>query len=328
MKRRAFIAALGGAAIARPLAAIAQQPSRKVRIGVLLPGTPASYSPRITAFLEGLRDLGYEEGKTATFVWRWWNDQVERLPELAAELVSLDVQAIVTAGTPAAKALKNATRSIPIIMAVIGDPVAAGLVESLAHPGGNVTGFSILASDLSGKRLELLKEVVPRLFSVGVILNPANPQPKIELKEVEAAARALGVQIRPIQISAESSLQNSFESISRDRSVQAVIVLTDALLYNHRKQIATLAAAHQLPTMYFFREFVAEGGLMSYGPSDTDLFRRAASYVDKVLRGAKPGDLPIEQPTKFELVINLKTAKALDLNIPPTLLARADEVIE
>ena len=176
--------------------------------------------------------------------------------------------------------------------------------------------------------MELLKEVVPRLFSVGVILNPANPQPKIELKEVEAAARALGVQIRPIQISAESSLQNSFESISRDRSVQAVIVLTDALLYNHRKQIATLAAAHQLPTMYFFREFVAEGGLMSYGPSDTDLFRRAASYVDKVLRGAKPGDLPIEQPTKFELVINLKTAKALDLNIPPTLLARADEVIE
>jgi putative tryptophan/tyrosine transport system substrate-binding protein len=327
MRRREFITALGGAA-AWPLAAIAQQPSRKVRIGVLLPGTPASYSPRINAFLEGLRDLGYEEGKTATFVWRWWNDQVERLPELAAELVSLDVQAIVTAGTPAAKALKNATRSIPIIMAVIGDPVAAGLVESLAHPGGNVTGFSILASDLSGKRLELLKEVVPRLFSVGVILNPANPQPKIELKEVEAAARALGVQIRPIQISAESSLQNSFESISRDRSVQAVIVLTDALLYNHRKQIATLAAAHQLPTMYFFREFVAEGGLMSYGPSDTDLFRRAASYVDKVLRGAKPGDLPIEQPTKFELVINLKTAKALDLNIPPTLLARADEVIE
>jgi putative ABC transport system substrate-binding protein len=327
MRRREFIAGLGGTAV-WPLAAIAQQPSRKVRIGVLLPGTPASYSPRINAFLEGLRGLGYEEGKTVTFEWRWWNDQVERLPELAAELVSLDVQAIVTAGTPAAKALKNATRSIPIIMAVIGDPVAAGLVDSLAHPGGNVTGFSILASDLSGKRLELLKEVVPGLFSVGVILNPANPQPKIELKEVEAAARALGVQIHPIQISAESSLQNSFESISRDRSVQAVIVLTDALLYNHRKQIATLAAAHRLPTMYFFREFVAAGGLMSYGPSDTDLFRRAASYVDKVLRGAKPGDLPIEQPTKFELVINLKTAKALDLNIPPQVLARADEVIE
>jgi putative tryptophan/tyrosine transport system substrate-binding protein len=273
IKRRAFIAALGGAA-AWPLVARAQQPSQKARIGALLPGTPTAYSPRTSALLKGLRDLGYEEGKTVTIEWKWWNDQAERLPELAAELVRLDVQVIVTAGTPATKALKNATRNIPIIMAVIGDPVAAGLVDSLAHPGRNVTGFSILASDLSGKRLELLKEVVPRLSSVGVILNPANPQPKIELKEIEAAAHALGVQIRPIQISAESSLQNSFESISRDGSVQAVIVLTDALLYNHRKQIASLAAANRLPTMYFFREFVADGGLISYGPSDIDLFRR------------------------------------------------------
>jgi putative tryptophan/tyrosine transport system substrate-binding protein len=278
--------------------------------------------------LKGLRDLGYEEGSTVAFEWRWWNDQVERLPVLAAELVSLDVQAIVTAGTPAAKALKNATQSIPIIMAVIGDPVAAGLVDSLAHPGGNVTGFSILASDLSGKRLELLKEVVPRLSSVGVVLNPTNPQPKIELQEVEAAARTLGVQIRPIQISAESSLQTSFESISRERSVQAILVLTDALLYNHRKQIATLAAANRVPAMYFFREFVAAGGLMSYGPNDIDLFRRTASYLDKVVNGTKPGDLPIEQPTKFELVINLKTAKALGIEVPQTLLSRTDEVIE
>ena len=245
MKRRAFIAALGGAA-AWPLAARAQQPSRKVRIGVLLPSSPASFSRRTNALLEGLRDLGYEDGKTVTIEWRWGNELVERLPELAAELVSVDVQAIITAGTPAAKALKNATRHIPIIMAVIGDPVATGLVDSLAHPGGNVTGFSILASDLSGKRLELLKEVVLGLSSLGVILNPENPQPKIELKQMEAAARTLGVQIRPIQISAESSLQSSFESISRNRSVQAVIVLTDALLYNHRKQIATLAAARNM----------------------------------------------------------------------------------
>src|SRR5215471_17985735 len=327
MKRRAFIAGIGGAA-AWPIVARAQQQSRKAHIGALLPGAPASYSPRTNALLEGLRDLGYEEGKTVTIEWKWWNDQAERLPELAAELVSLDLKAIVTAGTPAAKALKSATRSIPIIMAVIGDPVAAGLVDSLAHPGGNVTGFSILASDLSGKRLELLKEVVPRLFSVGVILNPANPQPKIELIEIEAAARALEIQIRPIQISAESSLQNSFESISKDHSVQAVIVLTDALLYNNRKQIASLAAANRLPTIYFFREFVADGGLMSYGPSDIDLFRRAASYVDKVLRGAKPGDLPIEQPTKFELVINQGAARTTGLDLPATLLARADEVIE
>jgi putative ABC transport system substrate-binding protein len=327
MKRRTFIASLSSA-VAWPVVARGQKPSAKVHIGALLPGTPASYAPRTNALLEGLRDLGYEEGSTVTFEWRWWNDQVERLPVLAAELVSLDVQAIVTAGTPAAKALKNATQSIPIIIAVIGDPVAAGLVDSLAHPGGNVTGFSILASDLSGKRLELLKEVVPRLSSVGVILNPTNPQPKIELKEVEAAARTLGIQIRPIQISAESSLQTSFESISRDGSVQAVIVLTDALLYNHRKQIATLAAANRVPAMYFFREFVTAGGLMSYGPNDIDLFRRTASYLDKVLRGVKPGDLPIEQPIKFELVINLKTARVLGLTVTPTLLARADEVIE
>ena len=327
MRRREFIAAFGSAA-AWPLAARAQQPSRKVRIGVPLPSSPASFSRRTNALLEGLRDLGYEEGKTVTIEWRWGNELVERLPELAAELVSVDVQAIITAGTPAAKALKNATRNIPIIMAVIGDPVATGLVDSLAHPGGNVTGFSILASDLSGKRLELLKEVVPRLSSVGVILNPANPQPKIELGETEVAARTLGVQIHPMQLSAESSLQNLFDNTLRDHSVQAVVVLTDAVLYNQRKQIVALAGANRLPAMYFFREFVAEGGLMSYAPSDTDLFRRAASYVDKIIRGAQPGDLPIGQPTKFEIVINLKTAKALGLSVPPTLVARADEVIE
>ena len=239
MKRREFIAGLGGAA-AWPVVARAQQPSRKVRIGVLLPSSPVSYSRRTNALLEGLRDLGYEEGKTVTIEWRWGNELVERLPELAAELVSVDVQAIITAGTPAAKALKNATRNIPIIMAVIGDPVATGLVDSLAHPGGNVTGFSILASDLSGKRLELLKEVVPRLSSVGVILNPANPQPKIELGETEVAARTLGVQIHPMQLSAESSLQNLFDNTLRDHSVQAVIVLTDAVLYNQRKQIVAV----------------------------------------------------------------------------------------
>ena len=328
MRRREFIVALSGAA-AWPLAARAQQPSRKVRIGVLLPSSPASFSRRTNALLEGLRDLGYEDGKTVTIEWRWGNELVERLPELAAELVSVDVQAIITAGTPAAKALKNATRNIPIIMAVIGDPVATGLVDSLAHPGGNVTGFSILASDLSGKRLELLKEVVPRLSSVGVILNPANPQPKIELRETEVAARTLGVQIHPMQLSAESSLQNLFDNTLRDdHSVQAVVVLTDAVLYNQRKQIVALAAANRLPAMYFFREFVAEGGLMSYAPSDTDLFRRAASYVDKVIRGAQPGDLPIEQPTKFELVINQGAARTIGLDLPATLLARADEVIE
>jgi putative ABC transport system substrate-binding protein len=330
MKRREVIALLGGgvgSVLSWPLAARAQQPPRIPRIGVLLAGTPASFSPRAKAFLEGMRDLGYEEGKTVAIDWKWGNDQVERLPKLAAELARPDVQAIVTGGTPAAQALKTATRTIPIVMAIIGDPVAAGLVDSLARPGGNATGFSIVAPDLSGKRLELLKEVVPKLSSVGVLLNVANPQSEIELKEMEVASRVLGVELHPIRVSAESSLQSAFEKIPRG-SIQAIIVLTDAVLFSQRKQIVALAATNRLPGMYFFREFVQEGGLLSYAPSDTDLFRRSASYVDKILKGTTPGDLPIEQPTKFELAINLKTARALGLDISATLLGRADEVIE
>jgi ABC-type uncharacterized transport system substrate-binding protein len=334
MRRRDVIALFGAAtasalscAVSWPLASSAQQLSRMPRIGVLLAGTPASFAPRAKAFLEGMRELGYEDGKTVAIDWKWGNDQVERLPQLAAELARPEVQAIVTGGTPAAKALKNATRTIPIVMAIIGDPIAAGLVDSLARPGGNATGFSIVAPDLSGKRLEMLKEVVPRLSSVGVLLNDANPQSEIEFKEMEIAARVLGIELRPIRISAESSLQSAFEKTPRG-SIQAVIVLTDAVLFSQRKQIVALAAANRLPGMYFFREFVQEGGLLSYAPSDTDLFRRAASYVDKVLKGTKPGDLPIEQPTKFELAINLKTARVLGLDISPTLLGRADEVIE
>jgi len=330
MKRREVIALLGGgvgSVLPWPLAAHAQQPPRIPRIGVLLAGTPASFSPRAKAFLEGMRDLGYEEGRTVAIDWKWGNDQVERLPQLAAELARPDVQAIVTGGTPAAQALKTATRTIPIVMAIIGDPVAAGLVDSLARPGGNATGFSIVAPDLSGKRLELLKEVVPKLSSVGVLLNVANPQSEIELKEMEVASRVLGVELHPIRVSAESSLQSAFEKIPRD-SIQAVIVLTDAVLFSQRKQIVALTATSRLPGMYFFREFVQEGGLLSYAPSDTDLFRRSASYVDKILKGTKPGDLPIEQPTKFELAINLKTARALGLDMSATLLGRADEVIE
>ena len=326
MRRREFIALLAGAA-AWPLPARAQQSRKLPRIGVLLAGTPASFSPRAKALRDGLHDLGYVEGATIAIEWKWGQDRAERLPELAAELVGLNVDAIVTAGTPAAKALKNATRTIPIIMALIGDPVAAGLVETLARPGGNATGFSIVAPELSGKRLQLLKEIVPGISAVAVISNAANPQSQIELREMQVAAQTLDLRLQPIQISAESSLENAFEKLSKE-SIQALIVLTDAILYSQRSRIVALAAEKRLPAMYFFREFVQEGGLMSYAPSDSDLFRRAATYVDKVLKGTKPADLPVEQPIKFELIINLKTANALGLAVPPTLLARADAVIE
>ena len=325
--RREFITLLRGGAAIWPMAATAQQPGKTPRIGVLFPGTPASYSTRARAFLEGLQDHGYVEGRTIAIEWRWWQDKADRLPELAAELVGLNVNAVVTAGTPAAKALKSATRTIPIVMAVIGDPVAAGVVDSLAHPGGNATGFTILATELSGKRLQLLKEVLPGISSVAVMLNAANPQALIELNETQMAARILDLRLQSSQISAEASLENAFEKLINER-VQALILLTDAMLYAHRGRIVALAAANRLPAMYFFREFVQEGGLMSYAPSDTDLFRRAATYVDKVLKGTNPRDLPVEQPTKFELVINLKTARALGLEVPSTLLAHADEVIE
>jgi len=252
--------------------------------------------------------------------------RVEDLPELAAELVRLNVDVIVTGGTPAAKALKKATQTIPI-MAIIGDPVAAGLVDSLARPGGNATGFSIVAPELSGKRLQLLKEIVPGIPAVAVMSNVSNPQSQIELSEMQVAAQTLDLQLYSIQISAESSLEDAFEKLSK-QSIQALIVLTDPILYSQRSRIVALAARKRLPAMYFFREFVQEGGLMSYAPSDRDLFRRAATYVDRVLKGANPGDLPVEQPTKFELIINLKTAKALGLAVPDKLIALADEVIE
>jgi putative ABC transport system substrate-binding protein len=331
VKRRDFITLLGCAAAAPsllwPLAARAQQPRKVPHIGVLLAGTPASFSLRAQAFRNGLHDLGYVEGKTIAIEWKWGYDRVEGLPELAAELVGLNVDVIVTGGTPAAKALKNATRTIPIIMAIIGDPIAAGLVDSLARPGGNATGFSIVAPELGGKRLQLLKEIVPGISAVAVISNVSNPQSQIELSEMQVAAQTLDLQLHSIQISGESSLEDAFEKLSK-QSIQALIVLTDPILYSQRSRIVALAARKRLPAMYFFREFVQEGGLMSYAPSDRDLFRRAATYVDRVLKGANPGDLPVEQPTKFELIINLKTVKALGLAIPDKLIALADEVIE
>jgi putative ABC transport system substrate-binding protein len=327
MKRRKFITLLGGGLVAWPFAGHAQQPRKVPRIGVLLPGTPASFSLRTKAFLEGLRNLGYVEGQTIEIEWKWGQDKVDGLPALAAELVARNVDVLITGGTPAAKALKSATGTTPIVMAIIGDPVAAGLVESLARPGGNATGFSIVAPDLSGKRLELLKEIVPAVSPVAVMLNAKNPQSQFELKEMETAARVLGLQIHPIGISPERTLEEAFAAMSK-AFTRSLIILTDAIFFSQRERIVDLAARNRLPAMYFFQEFVEAGGLLSYGPSDTDLYRRAATYVDRVLKGAKPSELPVEQPTKFDLAINLKAAKALGLEISPMVLARADKVID
>jgi len=324
--RREFITLLGGAAT-WPLTARAQQSQRVPRIGVLLPGTAMSFAPRTQAFLGGLRDLGYVEGKTVAIEWKWGQDQVDRLPHLAAELVGSQVDVIVTGGTPAARALKNATRTIPIVMAMVGDPVGAGLVEGLDRPGGNATGLSVVATDLSGKRLQLLNEIVPGLSYIAVMSYGANPQSQMELRETQIAAGRLGLRLHSVPISADTSIENAFEKINKER-VQALIVVTDPILYSHRSQILDLTAGNRLPAMYPYRAFPEGGGLISYAPSDRDVFRRAASYVDRILKGANPGDLPVEQPTKFELVINLKTATALGLTIPPTLLSTADEVIE
>jgi putative ABC transport system substrate-binding protein len=326
MRRRAFIAGLGGAA-AWPVVARGQQVRKVHQIGVLLPGTPTTFARRTNAFLEGMRALGYVEGQTINIEWRWGQDKVEGLPELAAQLVDRKPDILVTAGTSPAKALKDATGTIPIVMAIIGDPVAVGLADSLAVPGGNATGLSIIAPELSGKRLELLKEIVPYVSSVGVLLNTTNPQSHLELKETETAAYALGLKVQPIEFSPERTLEQCFTNTS-NISPQSLIVLTDPILFSQRRKIVELATRSRLPGMYNFREFVAVGGLISYGPSDTDMYRRAASYVDKILKGAKPTELPIEQPTKFDLAINLKAAKVFGLDVPPSLLALADEVIE
>jgi putative tryptophan/tyrosine transport system substrate-binding protein len=305
----------------------AQQPQKISRIGVLLPGTPASFSLRTKAFLDGLRELGYVEGATIAFEWKWGQDRVETLSGLAADLVRSNVDVIVTGGTSAAKALKAATATIPIVVAIISDPVASGLVDGLARPGGNLTGFSIVAPELGGKRLELLKELVPHVSSVAVLLNIRNPQSQIELKEMRSAAQEMRLQLYPIEISTEDGLEDAFAAMNK-AAVQALVVLTDPILFSQRKRTVDLANKNRLPAVYFFKGYAEEGGLMSYGPSDTDLFRRTAAYVDRILKGTKPGDLPIEQPTKFELLINLKAANMVGVTIPESFLLRADKVIE
>ena len=327
MVKRFFGFTLSAMLFALSFSAEAQQSSGKVpRIGYLSPGVPSdSYSRE--EFQQGLRGLGYVVGKNILIEYRYSEGKVERLPELAEELVRLKVDVFVTIGTPPSQAAKAATTTIPIVMALISDPVGAGLVASLARPGGNVTGLSTVSQDLSGKRLELLKETIPKVSRVAVLYDPNDPAKVAEFKETEVAARPLRVQLQSLQVRSIDEFEAAFKGATRAKA-GSVLVLPTALSNTHRKRIAELAAKNHLPTMWATSQLMDGGGLMSYGPDYGDLYRRAATYVDKILKGAKPADLPVEQPMKFEFVINLKTAKQIGLTIPPNVLARADKVIK
>jgi len=330
--RRTFLAGTGAVLLAAPLAAQAQQPTKVSRVGYLssLSRSDPTYATLRDALLQGLREHGYVEGRTITIEWRFAEGSQSRLPTLAAELVRLRVDLLFAEATPSALAAKQATITIPIVFSPIADPIGSGLVATLARPGGNITGLTFMAPELVGKRLELLKETVPGMTRVGVLSHPGNPSDatlKSMLAETEVAARASGVQLQRLQAQGPNDLDRAFATMSRER-VDGLILLPSAMFSSERRRIADLAAKNRLPTMFFFREFVEAGGFVSYGPSFVELWRRAATYVDRILKGAKPADLPVEQPTKFELVINLKTAKALGLTIPPPLLLRADEIIQ
>jgi putative ABC transport system substrate-binding protein len=301
----------------------AQQAGKIYRIGVLSVGVPAS-SPDIEAFRQGLRELGYVQGKNVEY--RYFEGKVERLPELADELVRLKVDIFVTIGRPPSQAAKSATTTIPIVMALISDPVGAGLVASLARPGGNVTGVSTVSTDLTGKRLEVLKETIPKAQRIAVLYDPKDPAKIAEAKETEVAARSLGVQLQFLEVRGLNEFDAAFKEATRVKA-GSILVLPTGLTTTHRRRIAELAAKNLLPTMWATSRHMDAGGLLSYGPDYDDLYRRAATYVDKILKGANPADLPVEQPTKFELVINLKTAKQIGVIIPPNVLARADRVI-
>jgi putative ABC transport system substrate-binding protein len=329
MDRRTFIGTVAGGLLASALAAEAQQTGNVYRIGILANVAPTdSEGPRLWgAFIQGLRDRGYVEGQNIKIEWRVSGGKYERLPELVGELVRLDVNVIVVPADQNAFAAMQATRTIPIVMTNSPNPVGSGLVGSLARPGGNVTGLSILSPEIVGKQLALLREVVPNVFWVAVLWNPENLGNGILLENANVAARSLGVHLQTQKARGPEEFERAFAAVNKERA-GAILVMWDGMFLLHQSQILDLVAKSRLPAMYEYRGAVTTGGLMAYGPSIQDSFRRAAGYVDKILRGAKPADLPIEQPTKFELVINLKTAKALGLTIPQSLLLRADEVIQ
>ena len=321
--RRTFIGTLAGGLLASPFTTFAQQPTKLPRIGILGNEDTQPWQ----GFRQGLRDFGYVDGRNVTIESRWSEGKTERLPALAIELVQLKVDVIVASSTQAVRAAKQATSTIPIVMAVSSYPDKIGLVESLARPGANVTGLSNVASEVGGKRLQLLREIAPKVSRVAVLWNPASPVEPLGYREMQAAAAAAGVEIQSIEVRTPDDYSAAFASVTGNRA-DALYAFGNPVNFKNRQLIADFASKSRLPSIYEERLFVESGGLLSYAPSFTDLFRRASTYVDKILKGAKPADLPVEQPTKFELVINLKTAKVLGLTIPPSLLLRADDVIQ
>jgi putative ABC transport system substrate-binding protein len=326
MRRREFLCLIGSAAMTWPLTARAQQPTKLPTIGFLGAQTRTAQSQWVAAFVQRLHELGWSEGRNVAIEYRWAEGSIQRSAEIAAEFVSLRVDVIVTAGTTSVIAAKQATSVIPIVFAAAGDPVGTGLVKSLSRPGGNITGLSNQSTDLAGKQVELLRNVVPNLRRLAILANAGAPNALLEMSEVQAAARRLDIEVVTFEIRRAEDISSAFEAHAG--RADALYVVIDPLTNTNRIRINTLALGARLPTIHGFREYVEAGGLMSYGPSFSNLFRRAGDYVDKILRGAKPADLPVEQPTKFELIINLKTAKALGLTIPTSVLAIADEVIE
>jgi len=325
MRRREFMTLVGGAVAAWPLAARAQQQRKLPTIGFLGASTSSNWSHWTTAFVQRLRELGWIEGRTVAIEYRWAEGRSDRFTEIAAEFVRLKVDVILTVGSAAAVA-RQATSTIPIVFALAADPVGSGLVASLARPGGNLTGLSLQSSDLAGKRIELLREVLPGLRRLAIIANADSSSAVLESAEARAAARKLGLDADVLEIRRAEDIGPAFGTL--ESGVQALYVCPDPLVNANHARINTLALGARLPTIHPFRDYLGAGGFMSYGANNADLFRRAGDYVDKILRGAKPGDLPVEQPTKFDLVINLTTAKALGLKIPESFLLRADEVIE
>jgi putative ABC transport system substrate-binding protein len=328
MDRRVFISCIAISLLAAPFAVEAQPAGKIPQIGFLVAASASdsAYARLIEAFRQGLRDLGYVEGRNIVVEYRYADGKYERLPALAAELVRLKVDVIVSHGTNAPLAAKKATSAIPIVMTSAGDPVGSGLVSSLARPGGNVTGLSLMIPELGGKRLQLLKEILPGLSRVAVLWNAANPYASLVVREMEATATTLGVQLQSLVVRGPDDFEGALAAATTGRA-GALTAVEDPLTITKRRQIVDFAAKRRLPAIYGVKEFVDAGGLMSYGANFADLWRRSATYVDKILKGAKPADLPVQQPTKFEFVINLKTAKALGLTIPPSVLLRADEVI-
>src|SRR5262245_39624482 len=323
--RREFITLLGGAAAAWPLAAGAQQPGKLPTVGFLGAATPSAWAPYNAAFVVRLRELGWIEGRTVTIDYRWAEGRPERYAAIAAEFVQRKVDVILTSGT-AAGAAKLATSTIPIVFAVAVEPLSSGLVTNLARPGGNLTGMSSQTGDLGGKRLDLLREVVPDLRRLAIMGNANYSAAVLEMDEVQAAARALGLEVIRLEVRRAEDFAPAFEALKK--RADALYISSESLIAANRVRIVILALAERMPTIYGERMHVESGGLMAYGANLPELFRRSAEYVDRILRGANPGDLPVEQPTKFDLIINLITAKVLGLNLPPSLLARADEVIE